>query len=63
MAKHPQAHLRTRILIWSFVPTTIILFAVAVTIYITYQNVTEGSCRRPEPAIDPSFSRGIGNKP
>ena len=41
MAKHPQAHLRTRILIWSFVPTTIILFAVAVTIYIAYQNVTE----------------------
>ena len=41
MAKHPQAHLRTRILIWSFVPTTIILFAVAVTIYIYYQNVTE----------------------
>lgn len=38
--KHPYAHLRTRILIWSFVPTTIILFAVAVTIYFAYQRVT-----------------------
>lgn len=33
--------LRTRILLWSFVPTTIILFAVAVTIYFAYQRVTE----------------------
>ena len=41
MPKHPYAHLRTRILIWSFVPTTIILFAVAVTIYFAYQRVTE----------------------
>ncbi|MCJ7431927.1 MAG: GAF domain-containing protein, partial [Anaerolineales bacterium] len=40
MPKHPYAHLRTRILIWSFVPTTIILFAVAVTIYFAYQRVT-----------------------
>ena len=39
--KHPYAHLRTRILIWSFVPTTIILFAVAITIYFAYQRVTE----------------------
>jgi signal transduction histidine kinase len=39
--KPPYAHLRTRILIWSFVPTTIILFAVAVTIYFAYQRVTE----------------------
>jgi nitrate/nitrite-specific signal transduction histidine kinase len=37
----PHAHLRTRILIWSFVPTTLILFAVAVTIYFAYQHVTE----------------------
>lgn len=33
--------LRNRILIWSFVPSTIILFAVAVTIYFAYQSVTE----------------------
>jgi len=38
--KRPNAHLRTRILIWLFVPTTIILFAVAVTIYFAYQHVT-----------------------
>ena len=40
MPKRPNAHLRTRILIWLFVPTTIILFAVAVTIYFAYQHVT-----------------------
>jgi signal transduction histidine kinase len=39
--KHPSAHLRTRILMWLFVPTTIILFAVAVTIYFAYQRVTQ----------------------
>jgi signal transduction histidine kinase/HAMP domain-containing protein len=33
--------LRNRILLWSFVPSTIILFAVAVTIYFAYQRVTE----------------------
>jgi signal transduction histidine kinase len=40
LPKHPYAHLGTRILIWSFVPTTIILFAVAVTIYFAYQRMT-----------------------
>lgn len=35
------SRLRTRILVWSFVPTTIILFVVAVTIYLAYQQVTE----------------------
>jgi signal transduction histidine kinase len=39
--KRPNAHLRTRILIWLFVPTTIILFAVAVTIYFAYQQMTQ----------------------
>ena len=38
---NPHAHLRTRILLWSFVPTAIILFAVAVTIYFAYQHLTE----------------------
>jgi nitrate/nitrite-specific signal transduction histidine kinase len=38
---NPLAHLRSRILIWSFVPTTLILFAVAFTIYFAYQRVTE----------------------
>ena len=33
--------LRTRILIWTFVPTAIILSAVAFTIYYAYQRVTE----------------------
>jgi len=33
--------LRNRILLWSFVPSTIILFIVAVTIYFAYQSVTE----------------------
>ena len=42
MASRPtHAHLRTRILIWSFVPTSIILFAVAITIYFAYQRVTQ----------------------
>ena len=36
-----RSRLATRILIWSFVPTTIILFAVAVTIFYAYQRVTE----------------------
>ena len=39
LASH--SHLRTRILVWSFVPTSLILFAVAVTIYFAYQQVTE----------------------
>ena len=38
---NPLSHLRTRILIWSFVPTTLILFAVAITIYFAYQHLTE----------------------
>lgn len=41
VSKHMRANLRTRILVWSFVPTTLILFAVAVTIYVAYQRVTE----------------------
>ncbi len=39
--KFTRSRLGTRILIWSFVPTTIILFAVAVTIFYAYQRVTE----------------------
>ncbi len=38
-SKTPKAHIRTRILMWSFVPTTLILFAVAVTIYFAYQHL------------------------
>jgi signal transduction histidine kinase len=33
--------LRTKIIAWSFIPTAIILLLVAVTTYISYQNVTE----------------------
>ncbi len=36
-----QSRLGSNILIWSFVPTSIILFAVAFTIYYAYQRVTE----------------------
>jgi nitrate/nitrite-specific signal transduction histidine kinase len=39
--RRPYTRLRTRILAWSFVPTTIILLAVAVTIYFAYQRVTQ----------------------
>ncbi len=39
--KISRSRMGTRILIWSFVPTTIILFAVAVTIFFAYQRVTE----------------------
>ncbi len=35
------SRLRNRILLWSFVPSTIILFLVAVTIYFAYQRITE----------------------
>ena len=35
------SRLRNRILLWSFVPSTIILLAVAVTIYFAYQRITE----------------------
>jgi len=35
------SRLRNRILLWSFVPSTIILFAVAVTIFFAYQRITE----------------------
>ncbi len=41
MAAGRRARLRTRILIWTFVPTAIILAAVAFTIYYAYQRVTE----------------------
>jgi signal transduction histidine kinase len=42
MAATPRkTRLQSRILLWSFVPTTIILFAVAVTIFIAYQQVTQ----------------------
>ena len=37
----PRTRLSLRILLWSFVPTTIILLAVAFTIYYAYQRVTE----------------------
>jgi hypothetical protein len=33
--------LRFRILAWAFVPTAIILFAVALVIFLAYQNVVE----------------------
>lgn len=39
--KRAHTRLRTRILMWSFVPTTIILLAVAATIYFAYQRVTQ----------------------
>ncbi len=39
--KLSRSRLGTRILFWSFVPTTIILFTVAVTIFYAYQRVTE----------------------
>jgi nitrate/nitrite-specific signal transduction histidine kinase len=38
--KRTHTRLRTRILMWSFIPTTIILFAVAATLYFAYQRVT-----------------------
>lgn len=41
MLKNSLAHLRTRLWIWLFIPTTLILFAVAITIYFAYQHVTE----------------------
>jgi signal transduction histidine kinase/HAMP domain-containing protein len=34
-------NLQTKILAWSFIPTALILLAVAVTLYIAYQRVTE----------------------
>jgi signal transduction histidine kinase len=34
-----QTRLRTRILLWSFVPTAVILLAVAVTIYFAYRQI------------------------
>jgi signal transduction histidine kinase len=37
----PHASLRTRIIAWSFVPTTIILLAVALVVFNAYQRVTE----------------------
>ncbi len=40
-ARKVPSRLRTRILLWSFVPTAIILFAVALTIHFAYQRVTE----------------------
>ena len=41
MASRLRTRLRTRILLWSFIPTAIILSAVAFTIYFAYQHVTE----------------------
>jgi hypothetical protein len=37
----PKFRLRTKIIGWSFIPTAIILFIVAITLYIAYQQVTE----------------------
>ncbi|HSR59013.1 MAG TPA: PAS domain S-box protein, partial [Candidatus Binataceae bacterium] len=39
--KFPRASLRARIIAWSFVPTTIILLAVALVTFYAYQRVTE----------------------
>lgn len=36
----PRAKLRTRIIAWSFIPTTIILLAVALVVFYAYQQVT-----------------------
>ncbi len=41
MAEKRHTRLRTRILVWTFVPVAIILSAVAFTIYYAYQRVTE----------------------
>ncbi len=40
-ARATPSRISTRIVMWSFVPTTIILLAVALTIYAAYQRVTE----------------------
>lgn len=40
MSSTRRTHLRTRILVWLFVPTAIILSAVAFTLYFAYQRVT-----------------------
>jgi signal transduction histidine kinase len=40
MRTNHQTRLRTRILLWSFVPTALILLAVAVTIYFAYRQIT-----------------------
>ncbi|MGI6209285.1 MAG: cache domain-containing protein [Anaerolineae bacterium] len=40
-ATSPPSRLRTRIVMWSFMPTTAILVAVAATILFSYQKVTE----------------------
>lgn len=37
----PKSKLRNKIITWSFVPTAIILFMVALTVYFAYQQVTE----------------------
>src|SRR5690349_1228403 len=37
----PRASLRTRIIAWSFIPTTIILLAVALVVFYAYQRVAE----------------------
>ncbi len=37
----PRSKLRNKIIAWSFIPTAIILFLVALTVYFAYQQVTE----------------------
>ncbi len=39
--KFRSLNLQTKILAWSFIPTALILLAVAITLYIAYQRVTE----------------------
>jgi len=41
MLKHPWRTLRVRIIAWSFVPTTLILLAVALVTFYAYQKVAE----------------------
>ncbi len=35
-----RSRLRTKIIAWSFIPTAIILFLVALALYVLYQQVT-----------------------
>ena len=40
-SRQTRSRLRTKIIAWSFIPSTIILFLVALTVYFAYQQVTQ----------------------
>ena len=57
-----HSRLTRRIIAWSFVPTALILFAVALVAFYAYQQVTEDLVMRAQPGAGPALGQQAGQR-